>query len=181
MVVLKWGKNTPKEAFPEWVNSVKIEGVSLLNTNILKHQDKVLNEQLKIKNLEQNKENLLVYYRLLASKGNPLLIAVKEAFRFLGFSEIDNPRGSEFEDLRFDLKTIPGYKYAVIEVHGTENRTTLNKLRQCNQYVEDYYDVTEENVKGIFVINQQRLLPYPEEREQRLFFEGRQIEYCDKH
>lgn len=156
--------------------------MDVLNVNISKLQDKILNIDLKIRNFQQEKESLLMHNRLLASKGNPLLLAVKEAFKLLGFNEIDNPRGSEFEDLRFEFKTIPGYKYASIEIHGTENRTTLNKLRQCNQYVEDYYDLVDEKmrVKGIFVVNQQRLMPYPEERAERLFFEPRQVEYCKR-
>lgn len=67
-----------------------------------------------------------------------------------------------------------------MEIHGTENRTVLNKLRQCNQYVEDYYEVIDDKVKGIFVVNQERLMPYPEEREKRLFFEPRHVEYSIK-
>jgi len=172
------GKSTSKEAFPEWVNNIKFGGLDSLNINISNLQNKMLDTELKIKSLQQKKEKILAYSRLLASKGPALLLAVKEAFRFLGFNEIDEPRGGEYEDLRFELTKIPGYKYAVIEVHGTENRTTLNKLRQCHQYVEDYYELTEENVKGIFVVNQQRLTPYPEERAARLFFEDRQIKYC---
>ncbi len=133
--------------------------------------------QDKIRKSEEKKESLLIYYRLLASKGNTLLTAVKQAFRLLGFYEIDNPRGDEFEDLRIDFKNISGHKYAVMEIHGTENSTVLNKLRQCNQYVEDYYEITDDKVKGIFVVNQERLTPYPEERAKRLFFEPRQVEY----
>ena len=140
--------------------------------------DKIVDMQDKIRKSQEKKEILLVYYRLLTSKGNTLLTAVKQSSRLLGFSEIDNPRGDEFEDLRFDFKNISGYKYAVVEVHGTENSTILNKLRQCNQYVEDYYEITDDKVKGIFVVNQERLSPYPEEREKRLFFEPRQVQYC---
>ena len=172
------GKSTSKESFPQWVTDVNIEGMGLLNKNMLDLQNNVANLELKIKNLQQKKENLMTYYRLLFSKGNQLLLAVKESFKLLGINEIDNPRGDEFEDLRFDLKTIKGYKYCVIEVHGTENRTTLKKLRQCHQYVEDYFDQTDEHVKGVYVVNQQRLLPYPKELTERIFFEDRQIQYC---
>lgn len=175
-----FGKSTSSEAFPEWVKGNWIEGVEGLIGNISKLQDKIGDMENKKRKLEEKKESLLIYYRLLASKGNSLILAVKEAFQLLGFHEIDNPRGDEFEDLRFDLKNISGYKYAVLEIYGTENRTGLNKLRQCNQYVEDYYEVINDKVKGILIVNQQRLSPYPEERAQRLFIEPRLVEYCKK-
>jgi hypothetical protein len=174
------GKSTSSEALPKWVKRNRIEGVEALIGNISKLQDKIGDMENKMRKLEDKKESLLVYYRLLTSKGNSLILAVKDAFQLLGFHEIGNPRGDEFEDLRFDLKNIAGYKYVVLEIYGTENRTGLNKLRQCNQYVEDYYEVIDDKVKGILIVNQQRLSPYPEERAQRLFIEPRLVEYCKK-
>jgi hypothetical protein len=174
------GKSTSKEPFPEWVKNIQIEGVQGLVENISKFQDRIDEIENKKRELEDKKESLLIYYRLLASKGNSLTLAVKKAFQLLGFGEIDNPRGDEYEDLRFEFKGIPDYKYAVLEIYGTENRTGLDKLRQCNQYVEDYIEIVDEKVKGIFVVNQERLLPYPEERDKKLFIEPRQLEYCKK-
>ena len=170
------GKTSNIETMPEWVYNIKLNGVD----EILNKMKKLLEEKRKIEEniKENNKEKIKLenYYRLIVSKGNMLEQAVFEALKLMGFHDIRQERDHNLEDGIFDLKSISNYSIGVIEVKGSDTRTSLGNMTQCNRWSDDYYKINKP-AKGIFIPNQFRLDPYPESKQKRLHFEPNELTY----
>jgi hypothetical protein len=125
-----------------------------------------------------NSKELLRYEKLIWSKGNQLENAVRDAFYTLGFIEIKKGRAMNLEDYIIDFKAGGPPFLGVMEIKGSDKRTSLSDLTQCNRWAEDY--LIEQGIpsKGIFVPNQCILEPYPESREKRLHFEPNELYYA---
>jgi hypothetical protein len=86
-----------------------------------------LNRQ--IKQIEDKIKYTRKYLRLLFSKDKLLLKISTDALRFLGIDDVEEKGGADEEDLIFHFRHVSEFDFAVIEVHGTENNTSLSKLR----------------------------------------------------
>jgi hypothetical protein len=68
----------------------------------------------------------------------------------LGFEEIDKKRSIDKEEWVFEFCTLRSYKYGVIEVKGTDIKTGVGDLRQCENWACDYLQAYNANAKGVF-------------------------------
>lgn len=172
------GVSQVQEIFPDWVHQVKIPGLD----KVQKEMDGLINRQNALTNLisvtQKRKERLERYYNLLVSYGSILESTVYDAFKELGFTDLNNDRGKGNEDWRFEFNTKSEIKYGVIEVHGTEGNIGLEKINQCKKWVDDYAINFGEEAKGIFIVNQFRLDKYPESINKRKEFHPDHIKFA---
>ena len=166
---------------PSWTENVKIAGMDKIVKEIKRLQAKKKIISGITEKLESQKNNLGKYHDLLFSSGQQLEEAVKQAFSLLGFTEINKPRGSGYEDWIIDLKSIQDVKFGVIEVKGKEAKTNMADIGKCHKWVEDYLHMEPSvNTKGIFVSNQFRWESFPEFKNQKKRFEPNELEYAGK-
>ncbi|MFB0504604.1 MAG: hypothetical protein ACETWE_12285 [Candidatus Bathyarchaeia archaeon] len=117
--------------------------------------------------------------RALWTKGKPLEHIVRDAFAFLGFSEIGRIRDENLEDWVIEFgSTQEPYKYGVFEIKGADKRTSLADLTQCNKWVDDYIVENRGSAKGIFVPNQHRLGDIRKNKREREHFEDNELRYA---
>lgn len=175
-----YGKTTTKETFPEWTYKIEIPHVKALDLKItnLRKKKEILEERIISAN--KQKFELENHYRLLVSKGSTLEGAVFEAFKVLGFEEIDKKRSIDKEDWVFEFHTLSSYKYGVIEVKGADTKTGLGDLRQCDNWATDYLQGYNAKAKGVFIPNQYRREEYPDYRTNRLRFEPNEKGYAEQ-
>lgn len=126
----------------------------------------------------KNSQDLVRYENLIWSKGNQLENAVRDAFYTLGFIEIKKGRAMNLEDYIIEFKAGGPPFLGVIEIKGSDKRTSLSDLSQCNRWAEDYLIEHGIPSKGIFVPNQYILEPYPESRDKKLHFEPNELYYA---
>lgn len=176
-ILSKYGKDRNLEVLPEWTATIDIPGLKDAQNEINELLDEKNKLEESIQTAKLQEQNLLNHYRLLTSKGTALEDATYDAFKILGLPEINRGRGIEFEDGIFEIKNFPDFKYAVIEIFGTEIRSNLGKLRQCKQWIDDYFE-SGSDVKGIYICNQNRLKPYPESMTERIRIEERENKYA---
>jgi hypothetical protein len=174
-----YGKILSKEPFPEWVHDVELFGLKNINAELEALNNKKSDLEISIKDSETRKDNLVKYYRLLTSKGDSLELAVRDAFKILGFDDIEKKRDKGKEDWVFNFETTNEFKYGVIEVKGSDHRTSEQDLSQTSKWVHDYFGEYKEIVKGIFVPNQYRLEIYQNSKNKRLHFEPNEIKFAN--
>jgi hypothetical protein len=97
----------------------------------------------------------------------------------LGFDEIEKRRDQGKEDWVFKFQTITEFKYGVIEVKGSDTRTSEQDLSQTSKWVHDYFGEYKEIVKGIFIPNQYRLGDYTKSKAKRLRFEPNEVKFAN--
>jgi hypothetical protein len=100
--------------------------------------------------------------------------------KLLGIEDVQEKGGADEEDLIFHFKHVSEFKSGVIEVHGTEGDISLSKLVQCHRWVDNHLMTMSENVKGIVILNQHILEPYPERKDDRMKLEPNQIDYAKR-
>jgi len=166
-----------KEIPPEWTNTIILPNLEETESKIYEVMEEIEEKRSEIKRLEEKRLNLIKYRKLLWTKGNPLEKIVEDAFKLLGFNEFRKERSNDLEDGIFDFQTTSEYEHGVLEVKGSDTRTSLAHLTQCNKWVEDYL-LEGKRIKGIFVPNQYRLKEYPESQEDREHFEPNEHEYA---
>jgi hypothetical protein len=174
-----YGNNLSKEPFPEWVHDVELFGLRDSNAELEALNNKKRDLEISIKDSEKRKDNLVSYYRLLTSKGDSLELAVRDAFKILGFDDVEKKRGKGKEDWVFRFETTNEFKYGVVEVKGSDSRTSEQDLSQTSKWVHDYFGEYKEIVKGIFVPNQYRLEAYQDSKNKRLHFEPNEIKFAN--
>ena len=162
-----------EEKEPIWASNILINHLTSVETELT-------TLQLKINNLQVEKQKLRAFRKLLYSNGKPLENIVSEAFKLLGFNEIKRKREDNKEDLVFEFKSNLNYEYGVLEIKGSGSRTSERHLTQCNKWVDEYFDLQKKHVKGIFISNQHRLDSYPKSKEDRLHFEPNELEYAER-
>jgi len=166
-----------KEPSPNWIYKIPITGIQDLEKEIQNIISQKNTLDKKLLDLNEQKQSLLNHYRLLYSKGDGLEDAVLEAFRILHIDNITHGRNENLEDGLLQFREIDNVEYGVIEIKGTENRTSLANLTQSNKWVDDYIGENK-TVKGIFIPNQHRLEVYPASRNKKLHFEPNELEYA---
>ena len=173
-----FGKKSIVEYIPEWTSNVKIPGTDNIVNQIKDLSSKKLKLENDIKKAEKKKFELENYYRLLTAKGDILDNTVFRAFNLMGFKEIRKERPKNLEDGIFDFKFVKEYELGVIEIKGSDTRTSLSNMTQCNKWVDDYFEM-KKTVKGIFVPNQFRLNEYPKNKPDRIHFEPNELQYSN--
>lgn len=174
-------RNEPKETEvwePDWVSKIKVTGVSDLEKKIEGLYDKKASIEKEIFEANNERRKLQSHVQLLYSNGKPLEKAVKNAFNVLGFDEVRQDRKKDKEDWVIDIRSNNEINLAVIEVEGSEKRTSIEKLDQCHRWVNDYF-LKGKEVKGIFVSNQFRKTDYSSSRNQRIDYEHNQEKYAN--
>jgi len=164
---------------PDWATKVPIFSLDEKIQEITKLDSQVDDLQKKIESVQIEKQSLIDHRRLLFAKGDELENGVKVAFKLLGFDDIKQIRAEDLEDGVIEFKNKKDFQYGIIEVKGSENRTSLANLTQCNKWAEDYL-LENKTAKGIFIPNQQRLKEYPSSKTDKLHFEPNELEYASK-
>ncbi|MCK4444499.1 MAG: hypothetical protein KAW09_08145 [Thermoplasmata archaeon] len=166
------------ETPPEWENDIDLPELENVESQIaqIEVQKKVMTKE--VKKLEKKKDKLIIFRRLLWTKGIPLENAVRDAFLLLGFSEIGKIREKNLEDWVMRFESESDYKYGILEVKGADKRTSLADLTQCNKWVEDYLLEKRGDAKGIFVANQFRLGDISRNKKEREHFEENELKYA---
>lgn len=166
-----------EEPFPEWTNKITITNLKKTENELLKLDKEKQELETKINVVQKEKQKLQNHLKLLYTSGTSLEDAVYEAFKLLGFNDINQVREADLEDWVFKFNNSSDFDYGILEVKGSENRTSLANLTQCNKWVEDYL-LENKKGKGIFVTNQHRLEEYPNSRQKKLHFEPNELDYA---
>lgn len=167
------------ESPPTWEGKIDLPGLKVINEKIQQKEKEKETIVKEIEKLQNARDNLIKFRRLLWTKGTPLENAVRDAFILLGFPEIRKIREENLEDWVIEFKHIKQYKYGVFEIKGADERTSLADLTQCNKWIEDYL-LENKKAKGIFVTNQYRLEDPLKNQEKREHFEKNEMEYAEK-
>ena len=172
------GKKSDIESLPEWIDNIKLPEIIGIENKLRDFQNCKQKIENQIKDEEERKKELEVYYHLLTAKDNSLENSIFKAFNLLGFPEIRKERAENLEDWIVDFSS-PTYNVGVIEVKGSIHRTSLTNLTQCNKWVDEYFEL-KKMPKGIFIPNQCRLEKYPDSQSDRMHFEPNEIVYSEK-
>lgn len=172
-------KSNPQvqESAPLWTSDISVTGISEKESYLKKLESQKLEIETKINSVKDEMQKLHGHKRLLYSNGFSLEEALYDAFRLLGFKEIKQIREKDKEDGIIEFQTKCDFKYGVIEVEGSDKRTSIEKLDQCNRWVNDHFLLGNE-VKGIFVSNQFRLKEYSKSKTERIHYEHNQLKYA---
>ena len=161
---------------PQWAESILMPGVREIYREIYRLEDQIKRTKSKVSRLESQKNDLSSHRKLLYSYGISLNHAVKAAFIKLGFEEIAKVRPYK-EDWKMELRSIPTVESVVLEVKGGNARTSIDDLRRCMEWVDDYARQSPPiSAKGIFVANQYRWEAYPESKAKRKLFDPEERE-----
>lgn len=173
-------KSEPRveESAPLWLSNVLATGVSEKQSYLKKLESQKQEVEEKIKSVNGEIQKLQSHRRLLYTNGSFLEESVYDAFKLLGFGEIKQIREKDKEDGVIDFHIKSDFKYGVIEVEGSDKRTSIEKLDQCNRWVNDHF-LLGNDVKGIFISNQFRLKEYPKSKTERIHYEHNQLKYAD--
>lgn len=174
---LKSHAQDEKETPPEWVTRIPIHGIDMKIAELEKLNKDKEDLENKIQVTETEKQDLINHTQLLYSNGKHLEQSVFTAFKLLGIDNITKIREEDLEDWVFEFNNVKDFAYGIMEVKGSENRTSLANLTQCNKWVEDYL-IESKKAKGIFVTNQHRLDEYPNSRQKKMHFEPNEIDYA---
>lgn len=166
-----------KEDEPDWASKVKMPKVEELEKQISKEKKTIAEANEKIRQLTHEKTEMEKHKKLLWTYDKPLEYAVRDAFILLGFTEIRAGRSKELEDWVIDFKTTKEYVHGVMEVKGSEKRTSMENMNQCHKWVNQYRVKEKEKVLGIFLPNQFRREELPDSKK-RLHFEPNEIEFA---
>ena len=144
-------KNNIAESPPPWAETAFVPGIENLELKLDTLARQTNDIAAQISNLESEKNDLVEWRKLLYSNAKQLEASVKAAFITLGFSEIDDGRGDDKEDLTIELTSIP--EIGVIEVKGREGHVQMSDIDQCIRWAEDYKsDDSSHTTKGILVL-----------------------------
>jgi hypothetical protein len=176
LILEKSGKSISSPILPDWANNLFLSTVDDLTTGLSTLLSKREEVNREIKELEDKIKSTQKYRRLLSSKDKLLVKIVADAFRFLGIQDIREKGGADEEDLIFQFRHATKFKFGVLEIHGTDGQMPLQKLVQCNRWVEDYL-LKGNHVKGIVISNQFIPEPYPQSKDKRIRYEPNQLEY----
>lgn len=166
------------ESPPQWENKIDLPGLQDIKNQIVQKEEEKETLIKDIEKLKNSKDNLIKFRRLLWTDGTPFENAVKDAFVTLGFSEIRKTREKNLEDWVIDFKFVPEYKHGIFEIKGSEKRTSLSDLNQCDKWVKDYLLEKNLQVKGIFVSSQYRRGDIRTNLKQREHFEKNELKFA---
>lgn len=142
---------------PDWVEAIDVPGVAQIDHDISKLLDEIAGLRGQIDTLEQRKESLDRFKKLIYSSGHDLEEIVATSFERLGAKVLPAKYSEEEFVIVFD-----GVEY-LVEVKGVSKSIALAHLRQLNDYLLKYEEDTKKQCKGILFGNAWRDYP-PEER-----------------
>lgn len=142
---------------PSWVDSIVVPHIAEIETEIKEKEIQIDEISGYIGKLENRRESLNNYRKLLYSSGFDLEEIVKICFEELGAKVTPARYGQEEYVLEY------GEREYLIEVKGISKSISLGHLRQLNDYILKYEEDTGKACKGILFGNSWRTTP-PEER-----------------
>ena len=166
------------ESPPTWENKIDLPGLQDVERQIVQKENQRETLIREIDKLKDEKDELTKFRRLLWTDGTPLENVVKDAFVTLGFPEIRKIREKNLEDWVIDFKFVSEYQHGVFEIKGSQKRTSLSDLNQCDKWVKDYLLEKNLQVKGIFVSNQYRRGDIKTNLKQREHFEENELKFA---
>lgn len=179
-ILSAYGKALPRgRPVPEWAAKLPLAAAERLDAEIEGLEKKVGSLRGEISARVEERDAILAHRRLLFAKGPGLEDAVGEAFKTLGFVEIERRGGPDAEDWTFGAST-NGCQHAVVEVKGADKRTKHRHIVQCNKWADDLEGRSGESIKGILVANQYCSSEYPKSIDDRAFFEPNELSYADR-
>jgi hypothetical protein len=153
---------------PGWAAAISVPNAQQFDVTIDCHKQQLKAMQGSIDELEEKRDALNAYKRLLYGTGTAVLeTIVRQAFRLLGFSV---PDPDEYEE-EWDAVLREDDRYAIVEIEGPEGAIDLAKYRQLRDYVDDEI-TTGKTPKGILVGNGYRLLPIDSNERTEQFTEA---------
>ena len=172
------GKSAPHaEAPPAWAELLSPGPASENRARIAELEARKAEIQGEIDGLARRNDLVLAHRRLLYSDGPELEDAVVEAFRTLGFGDIERMGNADEEDASFAMGGTR-YSRAVVEAKGAGKGAQLRHVLQCSMWAAKRAAAEGCPTKGVFVPNQHRLRPYPESLEIRTKIEPNQLEHA---
>lgn len=173
------GKATPRvEAPPAWVEQLSLGPAGEYRAQIVQLKEDKAKIQDEIDRLARQSNAVMAHCRLLYSSGPELEDAIVQAFRVLGFDDIERMGKADEEDAAFAMDGT-GYSHGVIEAKGARKGAQLQHILQCNRWTDQRAIADGRPSKGIFVPNQHRLDPYPKSAEIRMKIEPNQLEQAE--
>ncbi len=148
---------TQNSIAPDWVEAINVSGVAELDHNISKLLEDITGLRDQIAALEQRKDSLDRFKKLVYSSGHVLEAIVATSFERLGAEVLPAKYSEEEFVMVFD-----GVEY-LVEVKGVTKSISLGHLRQLNDYLLKYEEDTKKQCKGILFGNAWRDYP-PKER-----------------
>ena len=143
---------------PSWVDLISVPHVKDIEDEINEKESKIDEISSEIGKLENRREELNSYRRLLYSSGFDLEEIVKLCLEELGAKVTPAKYAQEEYVLEID-----GTEY-LVEVKGVSKSISLGHLRQLNDYILKYEEDTGKACKGILFGNAWRTTP-PDDRD----------------
>ena len=162
------------EGAPAWAERLTLGRAGEYGEKAAKLKENMEKMQVDIDGLERQAGEILAHRRLLYSDGTELEDAVVQAFRILGFDDIEQMAGADEEDAAFAMGGGTGYSHAVVEVKGARGAIQMQDINQCNRWTDQRAESDGALPKGILIPNQHRQKPYPESSKARISIEPNQ-------
>ena len=170
------GKAAPHaEAPPAWAERLLPGPAGRHQARIAELEERKAKIQGEIDGLARQNGRILAHRRLLYSDGPELEDAVVEAFKALGFDDIERMGKADEEDAAFAMDGTR-YSRAVVEAKGAAKGAQLQHILQCTMWAARRAAADGRPMKGILVSNQHRLKPYPKSSKIRMKIEPNQVE-----
>jgi hypothetical protein len=141
-----------REDEPDWVEKIELPNVNKFDKEIFEKTKLIAKINKEIGILSKEKNKIEKHKKLLWTKDRPLEIAVKDAFVLLGFGEIREGRAKNLEDWVIDLKYAEDFVHGVMEVKGSEKKTSLGDINQCDKWVKEYRVKEKKRYLGFFCL-----------------------------
>ena len=168
----------PASVLPAWAERLSLGPVGRHRARIADLEERKAEIQGEIDGLARRNDRILAHRRLLYSDGPELEDAVVEAFRTLGFDDIERMGKADEEDASFAMDGTR-YSSGVVEAKGAGKGTLLRHILQCSMWAAKRAAADGKPSKGIFVPNQHRHRPYPESSEIRIKIELNQLKQAE--
>ena len=169
----------PAGAPPAWAERLSLGPAGRNRERIKDLEGRRAEMQGEIDELARQNGRILAHRRLLYSDGAELEDAVVEAFRVLGFDDIERMGSRDEEDAAFAMGGTR-YSRCAIEAKGAGKGTKMNHILQCSMWAEQRAAAENSPVKGVFVPNQHRHKPYPDSQVIRTRIEDNQLEHAER-
>ena len=167
-----------KASPPAWAERLSPGPASGNRARIADLEERKAEIQGEIDGLARQNGRILAHRRLLYSDGPELEDAVVEAFRALGFNDIERMGDRDEEDASFGMGGTR-YSRAVVEAKGAGKGAKMRHILQCSMWAAKRAAADDKPIKGILVSNQHRFKPYPESSKVRTKIESNQLEQAE--
>lgn len=174
------GKSTPHpEAPPAWARRLSPGPAGEYRARIAELEARKAEIQGEIDDLTSRHDGIMAHCRLVYSDGPELEDAVVEAFKTLGFGDIERMGKADEEDAIFAMRNGTRYSHGVIEAKGADRGIQKRDILQCRGWAARRAATDGRPMKGILIPNQHRLKPYPKSSKIRMKIEPNQVEQAE--